>query len=361
MKSSDLNNETCSKMPEVTIKSPMMIDKQSSQILYSQTSIKDSCDLNMTYKDKFRARVKTVLKNVRDMEIHEYDHQQRRIRKDGQGSQIVQIEIGQSIQASDIEIGDYPVDRSNAVMFARKAYLILGLQLLASAAWVSLVCRDEEIFNQIYPDSSPLALLAALIILVILGGMYYSKTVFGSYKIHIFISFMLTMSLSYIYGAMAEYISYRTMVYSFTMSLSFIVGLVVYCRITSDENIRAKKASFSGFTFLAMCTTCLHLWTEASSWTLFALWIISSLFGIALVIRTQLMSEHSDDHLLMKHYVFFSMVLYLNFVKTAIYAAVNTFSYKAETRIQSPQKTEVQEQVLDSTNFFSLNADIKQL
>lgn len=316
-------------------------------------------DKRMNYKEKFRARVKTVLQNVRDLDIEEYDQQDRQstietcIATNQAG--------GHATLSNGLGVEDDPVDDANVVMFARKAFLILGLQLLVSAAWVSGVSQNKNLFNQIYPDSPVFKVLACLATMAIFSGVYFNKRVFGTYKTHVFISVALTASLSYLYGALAEYIRYTTMVYSFMLTLSFIAGVVTYCRIASEDSFSVKKSSLSGFVFMGIWAVGLYFCADIDGYTLFALWLISSLFGVALVLRTEMMSKHTEEKFLMKHYIFFSMVLYINFVKTAVCAAINTFERSSQAKVDSPQKPQENNQETTNNNLFTLTADIKQL
>lgn len=318
----------------------------------------------LNYRDKFRARVKTVLKNVRDLEIEEYDNQDRQACRSGGNLETQEtLATNHTTLSSGLGVGDDPVDESNAVMFARKAFLILGLQLLLSALWVLGVCQDDSLFDQVYPESSVLTLVAGLGVAAIFSTLYFAKKVFGTIKTHVFISTVLTVSLSYLYGALAEYMSYKLIITSFMMSFSFIVGVVGYCRVTNEEYFCTRKSSFSGCTTLSLFTVSLYLWNGEGIWTLFGLYIVSSLFGIALVIRTKMTVGAPQEQFLMKHYIFFSMVLYLNFVKTAIYAGISTFGSSSKTRTQSPEKPQISQQPeseakSSGSDFFTLRADI---
>lgn len=169
---------------------------------------------------------------------------------------------------------------------------------------VSCVCPNDKLFDQFYTDSETFILIASLALLVIFGSLYFSKKVFGSYKTHIAISSALTLSLGYLFGALAFLISYKTMIASFMMSLSFIAGLVVYCKVTADGYFNTRRSIMSGCLSLMLTTVCLYLWTDCGAWTVFLLYLVSNIFGIALVFKIQLAAENEGSRLLMKHYIF---------------------------------------------------------
>lgn len=282
----------------------------------------------LSYKEKFRAKVKTVLRNVRDLEIEEYDQQRRKANEEN-GSQT--LDTNQIIfTGSALGVEDDPVDSTNVVKFARKAFLILGLQLLLATVWISWVCPNEELYETLYSDSAAFIILACLALVAIFTTLYFSKKVFGSYKAHIAISSAMTLSLGYLFGALALLISYKTMIVSFVMSLSFIVGLVVYCKLTGDGYFNPKKSTMSGCLALFLVTACIYWWTNTGPWTILVLYMVSNFFGIALVFKTHLAAENAGSQLLMKHYIFFAMLLYIDFVKAMAQAAIATLNYKAK-------------------------------
>lgn len=285
----------------------------------------------ISYKEKFRARVKSVLKNVRDLEIEEYDQQQRQATESQVGENSTE-NAGASTLSNGLGLEDDLVDSSNSVVFVRKAFLIMGLQLLISTIWISSVCPNDKLFTQFYEESTGLTVVAAAILLCIFSSLYFTKKVFGSKGTHIVLSSTFTLSLSYSVGALSAYISYKTMAFSFIMSLSFIAGLVTYCKLTSDAAFNVRKSSLCGFSFLLLTSAALYLWSDVGTLTLVFLWVVTSIFGLALVVKAHLLSQRKAlDNLLMKHYIFFAMLLYIDFLKTVAYAAINTFGYTARS------------------------------
>lgn len=326
--------------------SPSKIEQNSSTSSSNQTKSN-----TLSYKDKFRAKVKTVLSNVRDLEIEEYDQQKRKqldkADNTNEGSQVL-------FTGSALGVDDDPVDPSNVVNFAKKAFIILGLQLLMATVWVFCICHDEDLFNQIYADSETFIILALLALVLIFSSLYFSKKVFGSYKTHIAISSALTLSLGYLFGALALLINYKTMLMSFVMSLSFITGLVVYCKLTADGLFNPRHSTMSGSLALAFATSVIYFWTDTGAWTILALYLVSNIFGIALVFKVHLAAENSESNLLMKHYIFFAMLLYIDFIKALAQTMIATLNYRTQkVEPQAPKDPNPDTQI----NLFSFNPE----
>lgn len=319
----------------------------------SSTSQQPAANKRLSYKEKFRAKVKTVLSNVRDLEIEEYDEQKRKTNQDGNNQTLDTNDI--IFSGSILGVDDDPVNSTNVVRFARKAFLIIGLQLVLATIWISSVCPNEKLFNKLYSNSETFILIASLALMVIFGSLYFSKKVFGSYKTHIAISSAMTLSLGYLYGALALLISYKTMIVSFLMSLGYITGLIAYCKVTADDGFSTRRSSMSGCLGLLVVTGVLYLCTDTGAWTLLLLCVISSIFGIALVFKTQLAAENDGSHLLMKHYVFFAMVLYIDFMKAVAQATIHTLNYKAKP--QPEQQATERNQADTHINLFAFSLE----
>lgn len=146
--------------------------------------------------------------------------------------------------------------------------------------------------------------LALLLIVIIYTSLGVSKWLSESFRSHILLMTMHTISLAYLIGGLTVFFSSTTIVIAICTCLSMTVGVVCYCKLTSDCYFVPRSA---------VCWSCII--TGMSIVSMFSLRpaskayqiVFSSLLGLGFgtfsILRQQALVQNSQQKYCMKHYI----------------------------------------------------------
>lgn len=266
----------------------------------------------LSYKEKFRSKVKTVLTNVKDAEVEAAGFTPAKV-------EWINMSDFMSI-ASDFDTDNDPVTSQNIIHFARKSFVVIALQLAVVCAWTCLVCTSNTMFRKMYVDSELIILVAVFLVLVIYTTIGISKRIFASFKSHVFMGAIHTLCLAYLIGGLSFFIDPSNLFMTCCQSLSMISGIVCYCKLTSDRSYSTRKAGLWAVIVTAMSTACM-IWTHpyGNLTSVLVATLFGFSFGLHCLMKPANLAKHNPLAVYrMKHYIVYSMNMYLDFVRSCL-------------------------------------------
>lgn len=193
----------------------------------------------------------------------------------------------------------------------------MALQLAVVCAWTGVVCTSKTMFRKMYVDSELIILMAVFLVLVIYTTIGVSKRVFASFKSHVLMAIVHTMCLTYLIGGLSFFVDASNLFMTCCQCLSMISGLVCYCKLTSDHCYSTRKAGLWAVLVTALSTGSM-IWTHPKGHVTSVLLstLLGMAFGLHSLIKPECLAKHNPlATYRMKHYILFSMNMYLDFIR----------------------------------------------
>lgn len=266
----------------------------------------------MSYKEKFRQRVKTKLSGVKDRDLEDSVESSPRPPAEpvGPWNDLSHYMSNPNVFDPDND----PVYVANSMLFAKRTCIVLSVQFFINMMWILSVCPNKLVFKRVYLDSESLLLISALIILVIYTSLTYWKKIAGSLRFQIFVWTVLTISLSYLFGGLCLFFSYSEILSCFFIIMGMLWGSVIYCRVNRDEVFKPKAAACWGALSILLSTVIVQLVASQNWWALLLKASLAAVIGTTLLLKIDGISVVQQTDLKMKHYIYFAMMLYLDLI-----------------------------------------------
>ena len=256
--------------------------------------------------------MKTVLTNVKDLEVENA----------GFSSPVKVDWINMSdfmATGSDFDMDNEPVNASNLIRFTQKCFVIVFLQLAFAALWVGSICNSKSLQLQMYEDNEMVVLLALVIIVAIYTSLGVSKWLSKSFRSHILLMSLHTISFAYLLGGLSVFFSTTAIVMTICTCLSMAVGVVCYCKLTSDTYFVPRSAiCWSCLVTGLSVASMLSLRPASKTYQIIFSTILGLGFGTYSILRQQALVQNSQQKYSMKHYIVHSVRLYLDFVRALL-------------------------------------------
>ncbi len=265
----------------------------------------------LSYKDKFRSRVKTKLSGVKDRDLED----------SVEGTPKPPAEPGQwndlSHYLSNPNVFDPDNDSvyvANSMLFAKKTCIVLSVQFFINTMWVLSICPNKLLFKRVYLESESLLFISALILVVIYTSLTYWKRIAGSLRFQVFVWTVLTISLSYLFGGLCLLFSYAEVLSCFFIVMGMLWGSIIYCSVNRDEVFKPRAAACWGALSILLATITVQAVAAQNWWALLLKASLAAIIGATLLLKIDGISVVQQSDLKMKHYVYFAMMLYLDLV-----------------------------------------------
>ena len=267
----------------------------------------------MSYKDKFRSKVKTKLTGVKDRDLEDS--------VEGTPKPPAEQWNDLSHYMSNPNVFDPDNDSvyvANSMLFAKRTCIVLSLQFFVYTMWVLTICPNKLLFKSVYLESESLLVISALILLVIYTSLTYWKKIAGSLRFQIFVWTVLTISLSYLFGGLCLFFSYSEILSCFFIIMGMLWGSIIYCKVNRDEVFKPRAAGFWGALGILFSALIVQLVLPQNWWALLLKATLAAMVGTTLLLKIDGISVVQQTDLKMKHYVYFAMMLYLDLITVFI-------------------------------------------
>lgn len=301
---------------------------------------KETVSKKMSYKEKFRSKVRTKLTGIKDKECATSQENTPQALQPQTEAWDEKRDCTDTVDVFSCD--NDPLSSSNSIAFLRKVSVMMVIQLSLNTIWIYSSCTNG-LFKRIYSDSESLLVISAVVILVVYTTLSYTKKMVSSKRFQVCVWVVLTASIGYLSGGLCFYVTPSHMTSGFIVTICILVGFVTYSKISKDEYLRPVHAMCYGLLCVSLGGMVVQ-WVYTHTWyaAIIILFAAVSVGGVLLIKLDSIISMHQTD-IKMKHHILFSIMIYLDIITFIIImirsvSVVNT-KWKTNNTLQNETRS----------------------
>ena len=240
------------------------------------------------YREKFRSRVKTVLRGVKDLELEA---------------------MMRGVAPVPVSPEEEVVCTPNKKQFAKKPVLVLCACTAFSLVWISLFCSHADWTEHFYSNSGPVVACGVLLLMMMFPCLSCLKRIPDSTVSQSLLLGVSNVAFNFLLGKLSLSLGWERIAIGLLSLLACLVGILVYCHLSRGAGYEWRSAVNASMLFMTLVDFCVYLLCPTLGIEIVCSWLVNLFIGTALAKRISSSVDIPLKQLKMKHSLYFSLFL----------------------------------------------------